>query len=294
MRSTIVLALAAFVALLGAGAARTQPAVTKEQLAVMVVPKSQLGALGSGLEVALGSGVVDNAAAADNSLDPEDTGPQLAQAGRLTGYALTYSDLALNSIARRSGLVSVDTSVSTFTSSSAADAYLTRGIAAATRYAGKDIGQSPRHLDEVGVNAVRGLGERAASVTEVESFGDARVYSTSIGFHTGSIFASVTVTRADAKPALDDALRIAQQFARRIGLAQSGQLHEQPVPVPATAKQGQAPAGGPPLPGLALSVADLQPGARVVRQGYLANSSALGHYGRQFAGVRLGTPPLPD
>ena len=170
--------------------------------------------------------------------------------------------------------MSIDTYVSTFTSPSAADAYLTRGIAVATQYAGKDVGQTPLHLDEVGVNAVRGLGERAASLTEVSRFGDARLYSTSIGFRTGSMFASVTITRADAKPALDDALRVAQQLARRIGLAQSGALHEQPVPVPATAKQGQAPAGGPPLPALALSAPTCSQGRMSCARATSSTSSA--------------------
>ena len=142
------------------------------------------------------------------------------------------------------------------------------------------------------MNAVRGLGERAASLTESARFGDARLYRTSIVFRTGSMVASVTVTRADAKPALDDALRIAQQLARRIGLAQSGGLHEQPVPVPATARQGQAPAGGPSLATLALSPADLAPGARIARQGYIADDDAIGHFLRQFGAARLGDSTL--
>jgi hypothetical protein len=290
MRATAVLALAVLAALLGAGAAQPRPApggVTTEQLALMVVPKSQLGSVADGLEIALGSGVEDNAAAADDSLDPKDDAAQLARAGRLTGYALEYDDLAFDSLVRQRGVVSVQTTVSLFTSSSAANEFMTKGIADATKYAGRYVGDG-LYLDEVGVNAVTGLGDRAASMTGSGRFGSARFHETSIGFRTGTIFAEVTIARADAKPALDDALRIAQKLARRIGLAASGTLRERPVAVPETAKQGRPPADGPALTPMVLTPGDVGPGARVARQAYVADREAIGSFERAFAPLRLG------
>jgi hypothetical protein len=185
-------------------------------------------------------------------------------------------------------VISLGSSVDLFTSPSAANAYVTKGLADATRFAGKDV-ESGLHIEKVSLTAVRGLGDRGAAITSSIRLGDTRLHDVSVGFHVGSVFASVDVTRADAKPALDDAVRLAQQLARRIRLAESGALREQPVAVPGTAKQGRPPRGEPALAAMALAPGDLPAGARVERQGYVAADDAIGRYERKFATLRIGT-----
>jgi hypothetical protein len=68
-----------------------QTEVTKAQLAAMVLPAEKLGPEVVKLEVDDDVGVVDNRQAADDSLDPDDTGKSLRGEGRLLGYKLSYS-----------------------------------------------------------------------------------------------------------------------------------------------------------------------------------------------------------
>ena len=75
----------------GEPAAVEQPEITKAQLAAMVLPVDQLGEGVAALEVDDDVGVVENRQAADDSLDPDDTGKSLRNDGRLTGYKLSYS-----------------------------------------------------------------------------------------------------------------------------------------------------------------------------------------------------------
>ena len=157
-------------------------------------------------------------------------------------------------------MLSIASSVGLFTSASAANAYLTKGIADSTLHTGEYV-QDALKLEQVGVNAVRGIGDRGASLVEVERIGDIRIYDTRIDFRAGALFGSVEIVRADAKPALDDALRLAGLLARRLALAQAGRLHGQPVALPETAKAGQPPAGGPALAPMAPVPADLSPDA---------------------------------
>ena len=70
----------------------------------------------------IGSGVQSNAAAAEDTLDPKDTGEQLGSGGRISGYSLQYDDLAFRGLVRGRGVLAVGTSVDLFASSAAADA----------------------------------------------------------------------------------------------------------------------------------------------------------------------------
>src|SRR5262249_1834441 len=71
MRVPLALAVILAVAALAAGAAEgAKPAYTNGQLALMVLPKSELGSPVNGLEVKIGSGVQTNSDAAEDTLDP--------------------------------------------------------------------------------------------------------------------------------------------------------------------------------------------------------------------------------
>ena len=76
------------------------------------------------LVVKIGSGVQSNAAAADDTLDPKDTGPQLGRDGRISGYALEYDELAFQRLERGKGVLAVGSSVDLFKTPAAVDAYL--------------------------------------------------------------------------------------------------------------------------------------------------------------------------
>ena len=59
--------------------------LSEDDLAIMVLPQEAFGDASDGLEVASYSGVNDSDEVADDTLDPEDTGDDLEEAGFVTG-----------------------------------------------------------------------------------------------------------------------------------------------------------------------------------------------------------------
>lgn len=131
-------------ATVGAAGGTTPRSHTRSQLAIMVLPKSALGSEANGLDVDPGSGFTDNAAAADTTLDPNDSGRQVVRSGRIAGCELTYTDLSSAPFARGSGLLSLASSVDLFKSARSADAFITKQLRDARRFRGKrvDFGMS--------------------------------------------------------------------------------------------------------------------------------------------------------
>ena len=110
----LLAALTAVLAATSLGASAS--GATRAQLALMVLPRSELGAGARGLDVAIGSGYLSNAVAGSRTLDPNDTEPQLDRAGRVTGYSLGYLDVAYASLARGAGLIAVESDVDLYRS----------------------------------------------------------------------------------------------------------------------------------------------------------------------------------
>jgi hypothetical protein len=73
--------------------------VEDDQLAVMVVPRDQLGAIAKGLDLDDDSGPYGNKEAAEDTIDRRDTAASLRAAGRVGGYELHPS--GLNELATR-------------------------------------------------------------------------------------------------------------------------------------------------------------------------------------------------
>jgi hypothetical protein len=268
-------------ALTAASAGAARPAYTNAQLAPMVLPESQLGAVARGLDVKIGSGVQGNAAAAEDSLDPEDTAAQLARGGRISGYSLEYDDLAFDRLERRRGVLAVGSSVDLFTTAAAAAAYDAKQRSDGTRYAGKYV-EAGFRLAGWHTAPVDGLGKGAVLVRESLQLGDTRYYGTLVLFRRGPLLGSVGITRADGSSASRTAVRLARLLAKRMGRAQHGSLGFQPVFVPRTASKGKAPAGGPDLAAMSLTASELPRGGRLADGGYAASRTVLGMYRRQF------------
>jgi hypothetical protein len=275
---------------LGAGSPRTY---TKAQLAIMVLPKDRLGTEARGLNVSIGSGFIDNAAAADGTFDPNDTGRKLGRAGRIVGYDLWYDDLSGASFRRASGLMEIDSSTDLFKSAAAADAFITKQLRDARRLRGKRIDFGLR-LAASSTFHVGAIGKHTVGLRTTALVGSRRIYGTLVGFRVGPLAASVSITRADAKSMATTAEQLARALSERIRLAGSGKLNAQPVPVPPIGKKGRPPPGGPDLAPMALSGSDLPNGAKVVRQGYVDDRDTLGSYEREFdpSAARFGASVL--
>ena len=286
----IAAALGAMAVGFGASGDAAVPAYTKAQLAIMVLPKEQFGREARGLEVEIGSGYTDNAAAADATLDPDDTEQQLARAGRIFGYDLSYGELSRAAFVRGSGLQAIGSSVDLFRSAGAADAFITKQLRDARRFRGKrvDFGVS---LVASNTFPVSSIGDRAVGLRTTVELGGKRLYDTVVAFRVGPLAAAVLIERADAKPVAASAERLARLLAERILLAAAGKLNARPIPVPPTGQKGRPPVGGPDLTAMALSASDLPKGTRIARQQYVEDRETLGSYEREFdtSSARFGS-----
>src|SRR5262249_52017845 len=153
--------------------------------------------------------------AAEDTLDPHDTGPQIARSGRISGYSLEYDELAFKRLLRGSGILAVGSSVDLFKSAAAAEAYNAKQLGDGKRYDGKYV-EAGFHLTGWRTTPVRGLGNGAVLIRETLRLGDTRFYGTLVAFRSGRLLGSVGITRADSKSETQRAVALARQLARRM------------------------------------------------------------------------------
>ena len=106
-------------------------AVTRELLLIIVLTPAQVQAEFPGLPIdAEDTGYQDNEAAAGDSLDPDDSGLDLAARGRLDGYQVSFFDPAGLFDGSLSGdrPLGAGFTVDLFNSSGAAQAFIRRGV----------------------------------------------------------------------------------------------------------------------------------------------------------------------
>ena len=181
-------ALVFAVLLAGCGGSRDEtpaaaPSVTRADLPRMLVPKRDLGALAWGLKLDRSvSGRISHNEAAEDTVDPRDTGRGLARAGRLHGHDLTYSA----SRPSPSGVVLISQGIELFRTEKAASATLRKHVADWMRFRGRTIdGIKLVRVEEFDVDA----GEEANGL-RIQAVYRARgitVYSAVAAFRRGRV-----------------------------------------------------------------------------------------------------------
>jgi hypothetical protein len=89
-----IVAVASFVLLLagcGGSSGSSLGSVTRNDLAIMVLPAAELGSAADGARVEPDSGFQDAAAVAEDTLDPDDTATGIEAAGMEADYELAYT-----------------------------------------------------------------------------------------------------------------------------------------------------------------------------------------------------------
>jgi hypothetical protein len=258
-----------------------QAAVPPEQLALIPLPKADLGAAAVALPLDPDSGVETNKDAADDAF-AHVKAAQLARLGRITGYTLDYNDAGGNALAAGHGLLEVQTSVELYRDADAA----TNGLAfwrkddesfARTPLPGIKVAMAPF--------AVAGAWRSSYSFAGwIELQGKPRIYGAEVLFQVGELLADVSVsaaTEAETKPLV---VALIRKLQARIDLARAGKLRGPPVPLPGKVKPGP-PRNGPELSKLALTPADLGGNARVQHQGYKLDKdlSPISDYDRDLS-----------
>ena len=299
-------------------------AVTREHLPSIVLTPAQVQAEFPGLPLdSEDTGYQDNEAAAEASLDPDDTGLDLAARGRLDGYQGAFFDYAGLFEGSSSGdqPVAADFSVELFSSSGAAQAFIRRGIQDYRRLQGREVEEgvtfnqfAPFTAPTVGADALAGRYNFTVQSLDLEFFG------TFIVWRRDNLVLSIQIGATDNREWAVPAQRLAHLMDQRLDGVLAGAVRAAPIatptatpapfaasppiatsppfaepapfatPAPAagTAPSGQT--GGIPgvaLPAMLPTLADLGSGAIIEGDGYVQDTDALSAYEREFAAKGL-------
>ncbi|HXV32679.1 MAG TPA: hypothetical protein VD769_01620 [Gaiellaceae bacterium] len=258
-----------------------QPKITQGQLAAMVLPQAELGAIAEGLKLAADSGRVDNAGAAESSPDPKDTGKSLRSDGRLDGHKAYYggSDLA----AKKKGPFLVGTEVELMEDPVYAAQYLHDQVGDFDLIQGK---QQDGSNAAVGSFSPAPVGDEAQGLLVTLSKGKQKFLMTAVAFRRGRVVAVAMVARPDKKDQQNEARALAVKLDKRIQDVLAGRIAADPAKVPAPVA---APSfeGKAELPELTMAGADAAPGLEAVSEGETDGDGYVG-YQRTFGEARLG------
>jgi len=260
----LVAALAAVVLVPAASASRAH----RVKLALVPLPRSDVGAAARGFAIARNSGVVSNAAAAAGT--PDGTAGTFKKLGRRSGYVLEYG----NAFTGAPGITDVHTGVEQYMT--AADAR--RGLAFWKKEDSEldALDQAGFSVTNVLVHVPAVAKKRFAYLTSYSASNIAPVSGLDEQVLDGRYILDVIVTAGTPAAAEALAPKLAKKLDARLRRALRGRLHGKPVKLPAKAKPGPPP-GGPDLSLLALRASDLV-GQVTVDKRYVSDPAAISDY----------------
>ena len=262
----------------------TEPhAITKAQLAAMVLPLDELGTIAERMERNETAGPVNNEEAADGTIDPSDTGKALRSAGRLGGHKAYFTDPRVAASARKQGVISVGTEVELMEDPVYAAQYLHEQLGDFERFQGKqDDGTNLAGVASFQVNAV---GDEAEGLLATASGPKRTVHATAVAFRRGRIVAVAMVIRTDKEDAQAEARALAVKLDARIQAVLAGEIAVGSPPADDTASD--APVAVQRLPEATLQPEDVGAGVATVDEGPLTEAGYVG-YQRTFEDVVVG------
>lgn len=205
--------------------------VSREQLAIMVVPGSGLGPAYAKFTVDSDSGAISASEYADDTLDPDDTAGSVKRAGWRAGYALQYSDPKGVAAHKQRGLQAIGTQVNLFETASAARADIIKTVGDFASYewssvAGVKIVSSEEFLAE--------LGDEAWGYEAKISAGNLRFRVTTVAFRRGPVEGVAAIYREDGTAERLEAIRIAQLLVGRVDGVLAGRISGEPLSLSAS------------------------------------------------------------
>src|SRR3990172_2936128 len=189
--------------------------LSEDDLATMVLPQEEYGEASKDLEIDPQSGFEDSDEAANDTLDPEDTGDDLKEAGFVTSYSLRFEDPAFSALEEGKGILDVSSTVDLFEDEAAAAAYLAKQLGDYRRFEGEEV-EPGTTLEEVEEFVVEGIADDATGLVLHVSFADSDIYATGVVFTVGRLRAGTGITEADDRDVTADAQRIGRALAERI------------------------------------------------------------------------------
>lgn len=261
-----------------------QPAITKAQLAAMVLPHDELGTIADGMEGNGTAGPVGNEEAADDTLDPGDTGKSLRSSGRLGGHKAYYTDPSVAASTRKQGVISVGTEIELMEDAVYAAQYLHKQVGDFERYQGKQGGGTT--LTGVASFQVNAVGDEAEGLLARASGRKRTVHVTAVAFRRARIVAVAMVLRTDKEDAQGEARALAVKLDSRIQAVLAGEIPVGP-PQAEDATTDAPSAAAERLPELTLAADDVGAGVTAVGEGEFTDRSYVG-YQRTFEDVVVG------
>jgi hypothetical protein len=261
-------------------------AVPSAKLALMPLPQPAYGRDAAALKVdGDESGVTDNAEAADRTTDEKDTAASLKAAGRITGFTVSFADYGL--FGKPGKLAYVSTEVQLFGTARQASAGIRRDlhdITADDPAGGLVVLSSSRF-------AVPGLGSQARGVRVAIELGSAKAWFTGVIFQRRELTVSIGLVRTDARDEAAFALRLARAASARVAGVLAGKITTPPAKLAPEKPSTHVSKPAVPIAAGALAPADLR-GAKVTRQEYVRDSTAVAAYEREFGDVKYGKSRL--
>ena len=178
------------------GLGKALESVDDDDLAAMVLPQEELGEESAGLVMDEDSGFADNEDAAAHTIDSEDSGEDLGQAGRTTGYRLTFIDPDLAALETGQGVISLGTDVALFSDSAAASDFLAKQADDYRQLEGEEVGEGYA-IEQVDTFAVDGLPDEALGLTVQATYQDAQFHQTVVAFRLDRLVGAAFMFRAD-------------------------------------------------------------------------------------------------
>jgi hypothetical protein len=260
-------------------------ALTGDDLAIMVLPQTDLGADYAGFDASSDGGPQDSAAAADDTFDPDDTAAQLEEQGWQMGYNLSFEAPDLAALESGEGPITAASTVELLRDEAAATAYMQKQFDDVSALQGKEI-DTGTSLDEATTFEVSDLGDEAQGARVRLSFGsDAQFSGTFVALRIGRLIGTAAVARADDTDINAEVEDLASKLEERMRGVLRGDITGTPVPIP-TADDNPAevtpPEGIADLSSMALRPSDIGPDVSVQREAYVEDSDTVAKYEREF------------
>jgi len=216
--------------------------ITSDQLALMTLPKADLGEDYATFQLAVDAGFESNQQNIEDDRDPEDEARDVEQFGRVNGYSAGFESSA--AVLAREGAYVVGTSVELFDEAAGASGYLWDDVADLERDIAKTSeGLTLTHVERFGVETV---GDESAGLRLTLSFGDEGetlpVYATYVMFRRGWIVAYAVSARFDQNDVAGEVEALARKLDQRIQAVLRGELMPTPTPQLGQATSESAPA----------------------------------------------------
>jgi hypothetical protein len=261
------------------GQAEDSAEITDDQLAVMVLPRAELGTpVGFELDPA-DSGPISAREAADATTDPRDNAADLKRAGWLGGYELTFADPNRSvSFQRGEGVVMGDSTVQLFDTETSARAHLLGEIKDLERFRGQVVdGVRLARFETFEVD----VGDEGWGVELTARARGVTLHGTGVLFRSGRLTADTGFLHLDRADRRGEAVAAARALESRIARVLAGDLAAKPVPLPV--EETRAPLPKPTqLARMTLALEDLPPGARLADEGRWTSGRDSVSYYRTF------------